>query len=191
MRRDRSVNRHGGSGRARDAGPLTSSGWTDPERWYALRDGSNCPICRDGPRDVVGELAVSWITLPPLTPLPGYVCLVAKRHVVEPFELPLDERMSFWEDTNRVAAALDRTLSPVKLNYEIHGNTVPHLHVHLFPRQRGDAFEGRPIDGREARRRTDGEVATLRRVLGELARNEPTPRERNRSADGGDGRSSS
>ncbi|MGB6535125.1 MAG: hypothetical protein WBF58_04100 [Xanthobacteraceae bacterium] len=32
------------------------------------------------------------------------------------------------------------------MNYEIHGNTIPHLHLHIFPRYRGDPFEGRPID---------------------------------------------
>ena len=34
----------------------------------------------------------------------------------------------------------------VKLNYEIHGNTIPHLHVHIFPGYVGDPFEGGPID---------------------------------------------
>jgi diadenosine tetraphosphate (Ap4A) HIT family hydrolase len=34
----------------------------------------------------------------------------------------------------------------VKLNLEIHGNTLPHLHVHVFPRYIGDRFERGPID---------------------------------------------
>lgn len=147
--------------------------WSDPERWSALRDGSACPICRGGPSDVVAELAASWVTLPPSTPLSHYVCLVARRHVVEPFELPMDERIAFWEDVNRVAAAFDRKLAPVKLNYEIHGNTIPHLHLHLFPRQHGDRFEGRPIDGREAAPRTDVEIAAIRRALDDLERIDP------------------
>lgn len=145
-------------------------GWSDYERWSALRDGSAWPICHGGPRDVIATLSASWTTLPPLTPLPGYVCLVSRRHVVEPFELPPDERLRFWEDVNQVAAAIDATFSPVKLNYEIHGNTLPHLHLHLFPRQRGDRFEGRPIDGAEARPRTDEEVAAIRRALTALER---------------------
>jgi diadenosine tetraphosphate (Ap4A) HIT family hydrolase len=74
-----------------------------------------------------------WVTLPPRTPLPGYVCLVAKRHVREPFELPDSERRAFWDAVDRVASALNATLRPEKLNYEIHGNTIPHLHLHLFP----------------------------------------------------------
>ena len=34
------------------------------------------------------------------------------------------------------------------MNYEIHGNTIPHLHMHLFPRYVGDAFENQPINPR-------------------------------------------
>jgi diadenosine tetraphosphate (Ap4A) HIT family hydrolase len=147
--------------------------WSDPERWSALRDGSACPMCDEGPGDVVADLVASWVTMPPRTPVSGYVCLVAKRHVVEPFELPMDERISFWEDVNRVAAALDRETKPVKLNYEIHGNTLPHLHLHLFPRQRGDPFEGRPIDGGEAVPRTGVEIAAIRRALHDLERTDP------------------
>jgi len=48
------------------------------------------------------------------------------------------------------------------MNYEIHGNTIPHLHLHLFPRFAGDPFEGRPIDGRTIGfRRSQDEIARL------------------------------
>jgi diadenosine tetraphosphate (Ap4A) HIT family hydrolase len=139
--------------------------WTDPARWSALRDGSACPVCLDGPRDVVTTLDASWVTLPPLTPLPGYVCLVARRHVVEPDELSFAERTAFWEEVNQVAAALYQALRPVKLNYEIHGNTLPHLHLHLFPRQPGDRFEGRPINGAESLPRTSEDIAAIHAAL--------------------------
>jgi diadenosine tetraphosphate (Ap4A) HIT family hydrolase len=46
-----------------------------------------------------------------------------------------------------VARALNDELRPAKLNYEIHGNTIPHLHLHLYPRTEEDPFVGRPIDG--------------------------------------------
>ncbi len=147
--------------------------WADPARWAGLRDGSGCPICEEGPQDVFAELSASWVTIPRLTPLPGYVCLLAKRHASEPYELPLNERIAFWEDVNRVAAAIDRELTPVKLNYEIHGNTVPHVHLHLFPRQRGDRFEGQPIDGRDPLPRSDAEVAAIRRALDRVDRTDP------------------
>jgi hypothetical protein len=36
----------------------------------------------------------------------------------------------------------------VKLNYEIHGNSLPHFHMHFFPRYRGDQFEWQPINSK-------------------------------------------
>lgn len=110
---------------------------------------TSCPICgRGAPLDVVAELATTWVTAAPEAPLPGYACVVAKRHVVEPFELSGPERIAFWEEAMRVARALHQLLEPIKMNYEIHGNTVPHLHMHLFPRFRGDPYEGVPVDPR-------------------------------------------
>ena len=41
--------------------------------------------------------------------------------------------------------ALDSLVEPRRMNYEIHGNSLPHLHLHLYPRFAGDPFEGRPI----------------------------------------------
>ena len=129
-----------------------------------------CPICAAGrPRDVITDLEGTWVTLPPFTPLPGYVCLVAKRHVREPFELPDSERRAFWDDVDCVASALHASLRPEKPSYEIHGNTIPHLHLHLFPRWSGDRFDGRPIDGRDAIQRTNDDRAAVLEALRHLA----------------------
>ena len=78
--------------------------------------------------------------------LPGYACVVARRHVEEPFQLPDGEMAAFWRESMAVARALSSLLEPRKMNYEIHGNSIPHLHLHLYPRFPGDPFEGRPID---------------------------------------------
>lgn len=104
-----------------------------------------CLICR-GPLDVIGELTSVWITAPTVACLPGYVCVISKRHVEEPFELSDAEAGTFWRETMCVAKALSTRLRPRKMNYEIHGNTIRHLHVHLFPRYDNDPFEGQPID---------------------------------------------
>ena len=126
-------------------------------------------ICHRGrPPDTVAELRASWVTSPRSAPLPGYVCVISKRHANEPFELPAGARAEFWEDTNRVAAALNAALAPAKINYEIHGNTIPHLHLHVFPRYAGDPFEGRPIDGGRRVERTAAELDALRQALAPL-----------------------
>lgn len=110
------------------------------------------------------DLGSAWLTAPPAAALPGYVCLVAKRHVVEPFELNLSEGHAVWDALMAVARGVSEATAPVKLNYEIHGNTVPHLHVHIYPRFPGDPFEGRPIDpsGSAPFQRSDEELDRMR-----------------------------
>ena len=87
-----------------------------------------------------------WITAPTLASLPDYVCVVVNRHVEEPFALSDAERTTLWPKTMAVAKALHARARPSKTNYEIHGNMIRQLHVHLFPRYDNDPFEGRPID---------------------------------------------
>jgi diadenosine tetraphosphate (Ap4A) HIT family hydrolase len=67
---------------------------------------------------------------------------------VELHELSEAAAQAFMRDVRRVSRALVAATPSVKLNYEIHGNTVPHLHMHFFPRYPGDPFEGKPIDPR-------------------------------------------
>ena len=134
-------------------------------------ESTQCPICRSGhPLDVIAELDATWVTAQPAAVLPGYACVVAKRHVQEPFQLPDDEMVAFWRESMAVARALSSLLEPRKMNYEIHGNSIPHLHLHLYPRFPGDPFEGRPIDmdapsftrTKDELRRMAGAIATVR-----------------------------
>jgi diadenosine tetraphosphate (Ap4A) HIT family hydrolase len=70
---------------------------------------------------------------------------------------------------------------PVKVNYEIHGNTIPHLHLHLFPRFAGDPYMGGPIrPGKASYTRTASDLETLRRRL--EAEYETTPSVRSPAA---------
>jgi diadenosine tetraphosphate (Ap4A) HIT family hydrolase len=127
----------------------------------------DCPICvRGTPLDVVAELDATWVTAGAEAPLPGYACVVAKRHVVEPFELPAEDQAAFWSDAMHAAQVLSALYAPSKLNYEIHGNTIPHLHMHLYPRFDGDPYAGGPIDPRRHTfTRTESDLQRLRNAL--------------------------
>ena len=127
--------------------PNETIAWNDHDRWAALCSGAACPICvRREPLDVVAKLEVCWVTMQEAAPVPGYVCLVSQSHAVELHDLPEAAAAAFMRDAQRVSKALAAATGAVKLNYEIHGNSIPHLHLHFFPRYRGDQFEGQPIN---------------------------------------------
>ena len=123
--------------------------WNDFDRWSALCSGEACPICqRNGPLDIVAKLETSWVTMGELAPVRGYVCLVSQTHVVDLHDLSDAAAAAFMRDARKTSMALASVTGAVKMNYEIHGNSIPHLHMHFFPRYRGDRFEGQPIDPR-------------------------------------------
>ena len=99
------------------------------------------------PTEIITESRWSWVTAPADAPLPGYVCVVSKVHALEPFDLSPSQQTAFWHDVCVVARAIRDAVASPKVNYEIHGNSIPHLHLHVFPRYPGDPFTGRPIDG--------------------------------------------
>ncbi len=127
--------------------PNEMSSWNDHDRWAALCSGTACPICcRREPLDVVAKLEACWVTMQEAAPVPGYACLVSQCHAVELHDLPEVAASAFMRDARRVSRALTAATGAVKLNYEIHGNLLLHLHMHVFPRYRGDQFEGQPIE---------------------------------------------
>jgi len=76
---------------------------------------------------------------------PGYCLVFSRRHVTELFQLDAAERHGVIDEVNRVAEALDRVFRPAKMNYELLGNMVPHMHWHLVPRFADDPLWPRPI----------------------------------------------
>ena len=75
---------------------------------------------------------------------PGYTLVIARRHATELYHLPDAESTAYFRDMLRVARAIDRAFAPRKMNYELLGNTVAHLHWHLFPRYADDPNPARP-----------------------------------------------
>jgi diadenosine tetraphosphate (Ap4A) HIT family hydrolase len=123
------------------------------ERWDALVHGEGCPVCAEVASNepandegyIVTDLTISRLRLSIHQSLPGYCVLVCKKHVREPYDLPHEEQSLFFEDMMRAGRALDRVFAPVKMNFELLGNSVPHLHCHIKPRYYGDPAGGIPI----------------------------------------------
>ncbi len=94
----------------------------------------------------------------------GYTFLTLKWHEEELYRLVDKDRKQFLDDMSLVAAALSKAFKPDKMNYELLGNSMPHLHWHLVPRYRSDPMWGRPIwAGNRKRRRLNEEGYALLR----------------------------
>ncbi len=109
---------------------------------------SYCPMCSrwDADSDLrIIELPHSYVIFNRDQYFPGYTLLFVKEHATELFHLDLNVRTALMEELSFVAQALYATYRPDKINYELLGNMVPHIHWHIVPRFSTDSLWPRPI----------------------------------------------
>jgi histidine triad (HIT) family protein len=100
----------------------------------------------------------------------GHVLVVPRDHVDTLLDLPPEAVGTFFTEVQRVAAAVPAALGAqgtlVAINNRV-SQSVPHLHVHVIPRTRGDGLRGflwprhRYADEAEAARYRDRIAAAL------------------------------
>ncbi len=150
-----------------------------PESFYALRRGESCPMCAQGrpeetpygARIFAGDVADGYLQRADIQR--GYSIVIWRgRHVAEPTELSDDEAGAYWREVLRVGRALETHFEPVKLNYDVLGNSLPHLHTHVVPRYADDPRPGWPFPFPEEdpgpidEQRFRADVDALRALLG-------------------------
>ena len=109
---------------------------------------NSCPMCRrwEDDNDLrIIELKHSYVILNRDQFFPGYTLLFTRVHVTELFQLERAIRAELTEEISRIAEALFVTFQPDKINYELLGNMVPHMHWHLVPRFAAEPLWPRPI----------------------------------------------
>jgi diadenosine tetraphosphate (Ap4A) HIT family hydrolase len=91
----------------------------------------------------------------------GWTFLVLKRHATELWQLEPSERARLMEEVTRVAQAVSRAFGAAKMNYELLGNAIAHIHWHLIPRCPDDPAPRQPAwtVAHEPRRLTPSELA--------------------------------
>jgi diadenosine tetraphosphate (Ap4A) HIT family hydrolase len=111
----------------------------------------NCQFCKASanPAAAWGESLIwrfphSFAVLGPWQYFTGYCMLVSREHASELSHLG-ENRTAFLEEMAMLAEAIEKCFQPHKLNYELLGNQVPHLHWHLFPRSIDDPDRLRPV----------------------------------------------
>jgi diadenosine tetraphosphate (Ap4A) HIT family hydrolase len=129
-----------------------------------------CNLCARNERTERGEnlfavvrTTTGYVNLGDAQYYEGYTVFAAKRCVGELHLLPGEERDTFLHEMALVAEAVFTAFQPRKLNYELLGNAVPHLHWHLFPRHADDPKPIGPVweDAEFVRANNAGERADL------------------------------
>lgn len=128
---------------------------------------SGCLFCRivrgEEPASIVLEDAdcVAFLDVRPL--FHGHTLVVPRRHVETLSDLPPELFAPLVSDAQRIARALEAALGAegtfVAMNNRV-SQSVPHLHVHVVPRRKGDGLKG--FFWPRTRYATDVEMETVR-----------------------------
>ena len=130
-----------------------SENWKS-KNWDSLISGESCPVCKlvraDKQEDEhlirICDLTFGRLYLAKNQFVQGYCVLTCHRHVIEPYELSREERAAYFDDLALASDVLQRIFNADKMNYNILGNVIPHLHTHILPRYFTDSAPNRPID---------------------------------------------
>lgn len=105
-----------------------------------------CPIIAgEAPAHIVldDDVAIAFLDRRPL--FPGHTLLVPRDHHETLADLPSDLLGPFFARAQRLSRAMESALgakgSFVAMNNKV-SQSVPHLHVHVVPRTKGDGLKG-------------------------------------------------
>ena len=106
-----------------------------------MPDHSDCPFCTKPNIVIENELAFARYDGYPVNP--GHCLIVPRRHVAEYFQATPEEKLAIWALVDEMKIIIDKEFSPDGYNVGVNigetaGQSVPHIHVHIIPRYKGD-----------------------------------------------------
>lgn len=107
-----------------------------------------CPFCSLPSERIVEANNFAYWIYDGFPVSPGHSLIIPKRHVGSFFEVTLEERLAMLELLDKAKATVTQEQNPDAFNIGINdgsaaGQTVPHLHMHLIPRYKGDIADAR------------------------------------------------
>jgi len=111
--------------------------------------GSACPFCQIVAREtsayIVFEDDVSLAFLDHRPLFPGHCLLITKKHYPTLYDLPDDLMGPIFSNARNLAQAVQSAMQAdgtfVAINNVV-SQSVPHFHMHIVPRKRGDGLRG-------------------------------------------------
>ena len=109
-----------------------------------------CPFCQIAPERIVAQNEHAFAIRDAFPVSPGHTLIIPKRHIASFFETTPAEKIALLALVDVVGArhAVPLHNAPDAYNIGINdgpaaGQTVPHLHIHLIPRYKGDVEDPR------------------------------------------------
>ena len=106
-----------------------------------MSENQNCIFCGDPTMVIENELAFAHYDTYPVNP--GHCLIIPRRHVAEYFQATAEEKVAIWALVDEMKVILDEEYKPDGYNVGVNiceaaGQSVPHIHIHMIPRYRGD-----------------------------------------------------
>lgn len=124
----------------------------DQKKLYIGNANGNgfCPFCvRDSADKVIGSLKTVWAVEDSHPVTPGHLLVIPRRHTPDFFSMSSKEKGEAIALIDLLKEQVQRS-DPTVLGFNIGincgetaGQTVPHAHIHLIPRRKGDTADPR------------------------------------------------
>ena len=103
----------------------------------------SCPFCTLPQIRIIDTTSYGLVVRDAFPISPGHTLIIPKRHVGSFFDLSSEEREDLMSLLATAKANVEAECKPDGYNIGINdgptaGQTVPHLHIHLIPRYKGD-----------------------------------------------------
>ena len=113
-----------------------------------MSPGASCPFCNIESNRIRYTNVAFFVIRDGYPVSPGHTLIIPKEHISSLFELSPETFQALYDAIHWAKSDLDEEYSPPSYNLGVNdgpeaGQTVPHLHVHLIPRYRGDQTDPR------------------------------------------------
>ena len=107
-----------------------------------------CPFCTLPLERIIDSNDLALVIRDGYPVSPGHTLVIPKRHIGSWFEITPEEQSAMLVLLGKAKAILEEEFKPDGYNIGINdgptaGQTVPHLHLHLIPRYKGDLEDPR------------------------------------------------
>lgn len=112
-----------------------------------IKKESECPFCNvASSTEHISETATAFAIADKYPVNEGHCLIIPKRHVPDYFELSIHEQRACWLLVNRCKDLMQKRFNSDGFNVGINinqsaGQSIPHAHIHLIPRYKGDVLD--------------------------------------------------